>query len=89
MINSNVGQHTESDLKHLFDAFDLNKDGKVHFNELMAVSCGQLSEENNGFVELAWRRINHSQAPSVTYNEVVKHFNATRHPDVMSRTKDP
>ena len=56
----------------------------------MKAACGQLSQEQSDLVELAWRRINATQAPTVRYADTTKHFNASRHPSVKSgeRTQD-
>lgn len=77
-------QVEESDLQHLFRAFDFDKDGHIQFNELMKFTTGQMSEYRSDRVELAWRRINTTQAPAVKYADVVKHFNSSRHPSVTN-----
>ena len=79
-----------ADLQHLFQAFDLNGDGHINFDELMTVTVGELPPHRAAMVELAWRRINPTQAGKVPYKVVTKAFQGSRHPavKVMERTQD-
>ena len=72
----NIGVQ-QADIPHLFKNFDFNGDGHVSFMELMRVAAGELTQYRRDRIELAWRRINPTQAPSVLFTDMLKHFNAS------------
>lgn len=84
LFNAHI-EVNEGDLQLLFRAFDLNKDGHINFAELMTATSGELSEFREARIELAWRRINATQATTVPVPDVFKHFNASRHPAVKQQ----
>ena len=51
----------------------------------MTATSGSLTQFREERIELAWRRINPTQATTVLIADVFKHFNATRHPAVKQQ----
>ena len=83
LFNSHIQeQFSDSDLQFLFRSFDLNNDGHINFAELMTATAGELTQFRSDRIELAWRRINATQAATVPLTDVFRHFNASRHPAV-------
>ena len=77
-------QVEENDLQGIFAAFDRNGDGTIDFEEFMHMVVGDMNEKRNGWVALAWRKIDVNNAGEVSIDEFRDSFDGSRHPDVKN-----
>lgn len=78
---------TDLDTRMVFDKFASVETGSLNYWTFLNELTGELSQFRSDRVELAWRRINPTGAQVVSYTDIRKHFNSSRHPAVRKRVQ--
>ena len=81
-ISAQSFEATPEDIQFWFTSFDTNQDNSIDFMEFMNAVVGDLDQHRSDKVELAWRRINSTQAENVRITDIQNHYNGSRHPNV-------
>ena len=74
----------EQELRALFNHFDHDRNGKIHYMEFLRGVRGQMSETRRALVSQAFARIDTDQSGVLTYEDLRSHYNAKQHKDVLS-----
>ena len=71
----------------VFNAFDLNRDGTIDYNEFLRIVRGDLSSARLPFVKRAYQKLDRDGSGIVDINDIREVYNASKHPDVLSGKK--
>ena len=71
----------------VFNAFDLNRDGTIDYNEFLRIVRGDLSSARLPFVKRAFQKLDRDGSGIVDINDIREVYNASKHPDVLSGKK--
>lgn len=71
----------------VFNAFDLNRDGTIDYNEFLRIIRGDLSSARLPFVKRAFQKLDRDGSGIVDINDIREVYNASKHPDVLSGKK--
>jgi Ca2+-binding EF-hand superfamily protein len=71
----------------VFNAFDLNRDGTIDYNEFLRIIRGDLSQVRLALVRKAFLKLDRDGSGIVDINDIRDVYNASKHPDVMSGKK--
>lgn len=77
----------DQEVQTLIGVFDRNKDGTVNFDEFLATIKGPMADSRLRLVALAYERLDKNADGQVTLDDIAKTFEASRHPEVLSRQK--
>lgn len=80
---------TDEQAKMLLAKFDKNKDGKVDFDEFMRFLKGDINKFREGFIRQAYDKLDVNKDGNVTLEDIAKLYDASFHPDVISKKKTP
>ena len=69
--------------------FDRNNDGQVHFDEFVVFMRGDINEYRKGLIAKAYQTLDVNGDGQVTLDDVAKIYDASHHPDVISRKSTP
>lgn len=78
---------SQDECRKLFDLFDENDDGELHYDELMVNIRGQLSPFRKKLIKKAFDKLDADGNGQLEASDVKAFFNAKNHPDVKSRKK--
>ena len=71
----------------IFNAFDLNRDGTIDYDEFVRIIRGDLTANRLALVKKAYRKLDRDNSGVVDINDIKGIYNASRHPDVISGKK--
>ena len=71
----------------MFNAFDLNRDGTIDYNEFLRIIRGDLTPGRLALVRRAYSKLDRDGSGIVDINDIKEVYNASKHPDVMSGKK--
>lgn len=71
----------------VFNAFDLNRDGTISYDEFLRMIRGDLNTFRLALVKKAFTKLDSDGCGIVDINHIRNLYNASRHPDVMSGKK--
>lgn len=78
---------TSEDVGTLFAAFDINRDGVIHYDEFLRIIRGDLNEYRRSLVERAFHKIDRNGNGVVEIEDLVSVYNARKHPSVVEGRK--
>lgn len=78
---------SEEECRQLFDLFDENDDGVLDYDELLRNVKGPMNDKRKTVVKRAFDKLDMDKSSLIETNEIKKHFNPSRHPDVKAGTK--
>ena len=81
-----VGLSFES-VQVLFEAFDINRDGVINYDEFLRQIRGPLNSFRAGLVEKAFHKIDKDGSGILDIADIKGTYNASKHPDVISGKK--
>lgn len=68
----------------MFDKFDLNDDGEIHYDELLSAVTPELNPIRRELVAKAFRKLDKDESGVVDLKDLAGVYNAKQHPDVKS-----
>jgi len=71
----------------VFNAFDLNRDGTISYDEFLRIIRGDLSPFRLVLVKKAFQKLDRNSSGIVDINDIRGVYSAAKHPDVMSGKK--
>jgi calcyphosin len=71
----------------VFNAFDLNRDGTIDYDEFLRIIRGDLTPPRLALVKKAYGKLDRDGSGVVDINDIRGVYNGTKHPDVMSGKK--
>jgi len=71
----------------VFNAFDLNRDGTIDYDEFLRIIRGDLTPGRLALVKRAYQKLDRDGSGLVDINDIRGVYNATKHPDVLSGKK--
>jgi calcyphosin len=71
----------------VFNAFDLNRDGTISYDEFLRIIRGDLTPFRLGLVKKAFQKLDRDNSGVVDINDIRGIYNASKHPDVQSGKK--
>lgn len=80
---------TEEQAQLCLKKFDRNKDGQVDFDEFLRYLKGDINSFREGFIRQAYNKLDINGDGSVTLDDIAKIYDASFHPDVLSKKKTP
>ena len=74
----------------IFNAFDLNRDGTIDYDEFVRMIKGDLNPNRLALVKKAFTKLDKDGSGIVDIDDIKDVYNASRHPDVLAgkKTKD-
>ena len=75
------------DIDVIFNAFDLNRDGSIDYDEFVRIIKGDLTPNRLALVKKAYAKLDKDGSGVVDINDIKDIYNASRHPDVISGKK--
>lgn len=77
------------EVKMLFRIYDIQKNGSIDYNCFLDDLVTKMSEKRTALVVEAFKHIDTNKSGTLDLHELKLKFNAQRHPDVLSRVKNP
>jgi Ca2+-binding EF-hand superfamily protein len=77
----------EEDIDVIFNAFDLNRDGTIDYDEFVRIIKGDLTPNRLALVKKAYAKLDKDGSGVVDIDDIKDVYNASRHPDVISGKK--
>lgn len=74
---------SEDGVPILFDAFDVNRDGTINYDEFLQAIRGELNDFRRGLVEKAFRKLDKDGSGILEIEDIKGVYNASKHPDVI------
>jgi len=71
----------------VFNAFDLNRDGSINYDEFLRIIRGDLTPLRLALVNKAFTKLDRDNSGIVDINDIRGVYNGTKHPDVVSGKK--
>lgn len=71
----------------VFNAFDLNRDGTIDYNEFLRIVRGDMSQGRLALAKRAFQKLDRDGSGVVDINDIRGVYNASKHPDVLSGKK--
>lgn len=71
----------------VFNAFDLNRDGTIDYDEFLRIIRGDLTQPRLALVRKAYSKLDRDGSGVVDINDIRGVYNGTKHPDVISGKK--
>lgn len=71
----------------IFNAFDLNRDGTIDYDEFLRIIRGDLTNNRAALVKKAFSKLDKDGSGVVDIDDIKGVYNASRHPDVLSGKK--
>lgn len=71
----------------VFNAFDLNRDGSIDYDEFLRIIRGELTPGRLALVKRAYQKLDRDGSGIVDINDIRGVYNANKHPDVLSGKK--
>ena len=78
----------EVDIKNAYKAFDLTKDGRVEYDEVMKVIIGPMNKYRTTIVEKAFDKIDLHQQGLIEVDSLISKYDSKNHPDVRAGKRD-
>jgi Ca2+-binding EF-hand superfamily protein len=78
---------SQEECRALFDKFDLNGDGEISYNELMAAVTGELTPIRREIVIKAFNKLDRDNSGVIDMRDIEGVYNAKQHPDVKAGRK--
>ena len=78
---------TTHELKILFDAFDVNDDQTVDYDEFLRIVRGKMSQKKLKIVHQAFAKIDKDGSGVIDMKDIEETYNAKQHPDVIQGKK--
>jgi Ca2+-binding EF-hand superfamily protein len=73
----------------IFNAFDLNRDGTIDYDEFVRIIRGDLTPNRLAIVKKAYAKLDKDGSGVVDIDDLKDVYNTSKHPDVMSGKKSP
>ena len=74
---------TPDEIRQLFNTFDINRDGKVDYNEFLRTLRGDMNDFRKDFVRTAYKLLDKDGSGIVTLDEVSSLYDVSKHPKVL------
>lgn len=71
----------------VFNAFDLNRDGTINYDEFLRMIRGDLTSPRLALVRKAYQKLDRDGSGMVDINDIRGVYNASKHPDVIAGKK--
>ena len=71
----------------LFNEFDVNKDGKLSYEEFIRGVRGDMSQERHALIMKAFKKFDKDGSGVVNINTLKNNYDVSKHPDVISKRK--
>lgn len=71
----------------IFNAFDLNRDGTIDYDEFLRIIRGDLNPQRLAIVKKAYAKLDKDGSGVVDIEDIRDVYNTTKHPDVISGKK--
>ena len=71
----------------VFNAFDINRDGTIDYDEFLRIIRGELSPARLALVRKAYAKLDRDGSGVVDINDIRGLYTAHKHPDVMAGKK--
>ena len=78
---------SEENIPMVFEAFDVNRDGILNYDEFLLAIIGPMNDFRKGLVEKAYRIIDKDHNGILDINDIKGTYNASKHPDVIAGRK--
>jgi len=78
---------SSEDIGTLYNAFDMNRDGTVQYDEFLRIIRGDMSQFRRNLVEQAFKKLDRDGSGVVDENDIKDVYNASRHPAVLEGRK--
>ena len=78
---------SSEDIGTLFQAFDINRDGTIQYDEFLRMIRGDLSEHRRRLVEKAFQKLDRDGSGVVEVSDLQGVYNAKKHPAVIEGRK--
>jgi Ca2+-binding EF-hand superfamily protein len=75
------------DIGVLFQAFDINRDGTIQYDEFLRIIRGDLSPNRRTLVEKAFQKLDRDGSGVIEVSDIVGVYNAKKHPAVLEGRK--
>ena len=73
---------TQEDCGVLFQAFDINRDGTIQYDEFLRMVRGDLNRNRRALVEKAFQKLDANGNGIVEVDDLIGVYNASKHPAV-------
>lgn len=77
----------EDQIDTIFNAFDINRDGTIDYDEFLRIIRGDLNPPRLALVKKAYSKLDKDGSGIVDIEDIRDVYNASRHPDVLSGKK--
>ena len=71
----------------IFNAFDLNRDGTIDYDEFLRIIRGDLTAPRLALVKKAFAKLDKDRSGIVDIDDIRDVYNASKHPDFLSGKK--
>lgn len=71
----------------LFNAFDINRDGTIQYDEFLRVIRGDLNDYRRSLVERAFKVLDRDGSGVIEVQDLIGVYNAKKHPAVIEGRK--
>jgi len=71
----------------IFNAFDINRDGSIDYDEFVRIIRGDLTPPRLALVKKAFQKLDKDGSGVVDVDDIRDVYNTSRHPDVISGKK--
>ena len=78
---------SSEDIGTLFQAFDINRDGTIQYDEFLRIIRGDLTEHRRALVEKAFQKLDRDGSGVIEVADLVGVYSAKKHPAVMDGRK--
>ena len=71
----------------IFNAFDINRDGTIDYDEFVRIIRGPLNQNRLSLVKLAYKKLDRDGSGIVDIEDLKGVYDTSKHPDVLSGKK--
>lgn len=77
----------QDDVGVIFNAFDINKDGTIQYDEFLRIIRGDLNSHRRALVDKAFAKLDRDGNGVLEVSDIVGVYNASKHPAVIDGRK--
>jgi len=78
---------SKEQIKSLYGAFDINRDGSVDYDEFLRQICGEMNARRKKLVQQAFNKLDKDGSGVIDLSDIKGVYNASKHPDVTTGKK--
>jgi Ca2+-binding EF-hand superfamily protein len=80
-------EFSSEDVGTLFAAFDINRDGVIHYDEFLRIIRGEMNDYRRSLAERAFKKLDRNGNGVIEIDDMIGVYNANKHPAVMEGRK--